>query len=120
MSKSKFAGRSGKSFFKQTSALAGLAALAAVMPGAAVAQDQAAEEEEESQAIVVTGTRVRSEYTSPAPIQVITTEEARAAGVADTAEFLQSSSLAAGSPQNDATISSAFVTEGGPGSQTRW
>lgn len=118
MSKSKFAGRSGKSFFKQTSALAGLAALAAVMPGAAVAQDQAAEEEEESQAIVVTGTRVRSEYTSPAPIQVITTEEARAAGVADTAEFLQSSSLAAGSPQNDATISSAFVTEGGPGSQT--
>lgn len=74
---------------------------------------------QQAQTIVVTGSRIRrNEFTSASPIQVITSEISDLRGNVDTAEMLQSSSLAAGSPQNDATISSAFVTEGGPGSQT--
>ncbi len=73
----------------------------------------------EDEAIVVTGSRIRrSEFNSASPVQVLQGESAALAGVADTAEFLQGSSLASGSAQNDATISSAFVTDGGPGSAT--
>ncbi|MEJ0060132.1 MAG: TonB-dependent receptor [Terricaulis sp.] len=115
--------RTNKGFLRNTVAwaLLGLAAAGSAQaqtadPAQPTAESQPAAEDEE---IVVTGSRIRTnEFNSPAPVQIITTESARAAGVANTAEFLQSSSLAAGSPQNDATISSAFVTEGGPGSQT--
>lgn len=74
---------------------------------------------ESEDAIVVTGSRIRrNEFTSDSPIQVLQSERAELAGTADTAQFLQGSTLAAGSAQNDATISSAFVTDGGPGSAT--
>lgn len=116
MSKNRSAGRAGKSFFKRSTALAGVAALAALIPTAALAQD--AEEEEEEEAIVVTGTRIQSEFNSPSPLQVITTENSTLAGISDAGEMVQNSSIAAGSPQIDATISSAFVTDGGPGAQT--
>lgn len=79
---------------------------------------QQAGEPDEDAVIVVTGSRTATEFNSASPVQVITTESAQLQGVNGSAEVLQSSSLAAGSPQNNATISSAFVTEGGPGSQT--
>ena len=69
-------------------------------------------------ALQVTGSRIKSEFNSASPIQVLTTESAAARGIADTVQFLQSSSLANGSSQNNATLSSAFVTAGGPGSAT--
>jgi iron complex outermembrane receptor protein len=69
--------------------------------------------------LVITGSRIaNNEFTSPSPVQVITSEQARARGLSDTVQFLQSATVAAGSPQNNATISSAFVTDGGPGSAT--
>ena len=74
---------------------------------------------EEDESIVVTGSRIRrNEFTSDSPIQVLMSERAELTGTADTVQFLQSASLAAGSAQNDASISSAFVTDGGPGSAT--
>lgn len=108
---------SRKSIFK--SSVASMLVFGALGGAQALAQDAnqpAAEDEEEE--IVVTGSRIRSEFNSPSPIQVITTEAANLAGISDASEMIQNSSLAAGSPQNDATISSAFVTDGGPGSQT--
>ena len=69
--------------------------------------------------LVVTGSRIkRSEFTSSSPIQVITPDQALGRGVSDTAELLQSSPLASGSPQINSTISTAFVTDGGPGAST--
>ncbi|MCS6625419.1 TonB-dependent receptor [Roseibacterium beibuensis] len=69
--------------------------------------------------IVVTGSRIpRNEFTSPSPIQVLTSERAEQRGLSDTAQLLQSSTLAAGSPQVNSAISSAFVTDGGPGAST--
>ena len=79
----------------------------------------AAEAPQQEDAIVVTGSRIRrGEFTSDSPIQVLQSERAELTGTADTVQFLQGSTLAAGSAQNDATISSVFVTDGGPGSAT--
>ncbi len=116
-----------RKFLLGTTVIAGLAAAVAVSaPSFAFAQtpapaSQPAEEEDEAEveALIVTGSRIkRTEFTSSSPIQVITTENADLQGIADTAEMLQSSTLAAGSPQINATISSAFVTNGGPGAAT--
>ena len=117
-----------RKFLLGTTVIAGLAAAVAVSaPSLAFAQtpapaSQPAEEEEgeaEVEALIVTGSRIkRTEFTSASPIQVITTENADLQGIADTAEMLQSSTLAAGSPQINSTISSAFVTNGGPGAAT--
>ena len=81
------------------------------------ADDPPAAEEESRpvEKVVVTGSRIRrNEYTSSSPIQVITTEEATLEGLQDTAEILQTSSPAAGSPQINATLG-GFVTPGGQG-----
>lgn len=108
---------------RDTSALAGLAAV--LIAGPALAQEPAPQQDEDQgQAaqlgeVVVTGSRIpQNEFTSSSPIQVLTTERAEQRGLSDTAQLLQSSTLAAGSPQVNATISSAFVTDGGPGSAT--
>ena len=69
--------------------------------------------------LVVTGSRIkRNEFTSAMPIQVITSEASELKGVVTTAQMLQGSTIASGSPQVNATISTAFVTDGGPGAQT--
>jgi iron complex outermembrane receptor protein len=102
--------------------LTGCMGLALAAPGVALAQDpevstggQTTEVEE----IVITGSRIpRNEFTSSDPIQVLTAERAEQRGLSDTAQLLQSSTVAAGSPQVNSTISSAFVTDGGPGSST--
>ena len=108
---------------RDTSALAGLAAVLIAAP--AFAQEpspQPNEDQDEASElgeIVVTGSRIpQNEFTSSSPIQVLTAERAEQRGLSDTAQLLQSSTLAAGSPQVNATISSAFVTDGGPGSAT--
>ncbi|KDP93029.1 TonB-dependent receptor [Brevundimonas sp. EAKA] len=80
------------------------------------AETEATSEVEE---IVVTGSRIpRNEYTSASPVQVLTAQNAQARGLSDTAQLLQQSTLAAGSPQVTSTISSSFVTDGGPGAAT--
>lgn len=64
-------------------------------------------------AVVITGSRIRrNEFTSSAPIQVITGEQATLEGLVDTAELLQQSSIASGSYQLNNQLT-GFVTEGG-------
>ena len=73
----------------------------------------------ESQAIVVTGSRIRrSEFNSPDPIQIINPELELRKGAISTAEIIQSSPLASGSTQITSAISSNFVTDGGTGTET--
>ncbi|MCK5909056.1 MAG: TonB-dependent receptor plug domain-containing protein, partial [Caulobacter sp.] len=94
---------------------AALPALAQTAPPAgASAQDNA-----EVEAVVVTGSRIkRSAFNSPDPIQVISAEQGQLRGIATATGLLQSSTIASGSPQVTSDISSAFVTDGGPGSET--
>ncbi|WP_082769725.1 TonB-dependent siderophore receptor [Caulobacter sp. CCH9-E1] len=94
---------------------AALPALAQTAPPAgAPAQDSA-----EVEAVVVTGSRIkRSAFNSPDPIQVISAEQGQLRGIATATGLLQSSTIASGSPQVTSDISSAFVTDGGPGSET--
>lgn len=73
----------------------------------------------EVEAIIVTGSRIkRSAFNSPDPIQVISAEQGKLRGVTTATGLLQSSTIASGSPQVNSAISSAFVTDGGPGSET--
>jgi len=110
------------------SAIGALALALLLWPGAAWAQP-AAEDEAEAEAqeerdepegveeIVVTGSRIRRDaFTSALPLTVITAERSTLAGLADTADILQSSSLASGT-QLDNTFG-GFVTSGGPGANT--
>lgn len=124
-----------KSHLRSTSALASGFMAAALLAGPAWAQNatpapqdpnvtaqQSPEDDEEAdevEAIVVTGSRIpQNEFTSASPVQVLTAARAEQRGLSDTAQLLQSSTLAAGSPQVNSSISSAFVTDGGPGSST--
>ncbi|MBS0295766.1 MAG: TonB-dependent receptor [Proteobacteria bacterium] len=112
-----------------TTIIAGVAA-AVGLPTAAMAQDTPPPQQppaaatpdkpaSEVQEVVITGSRIhRNEFNSPDPIQVIRSEDAKLRGVADTTQLLQSSTIASGSPQVNAVISTAFVTNGGPGAQT--
>jgi iron complex outermembrane receptor protein len=68
--------------------------------------------------IVVTGSRIaRNSFTTVAPLQVIDSQDIRDAGLIDAAEILQTTSVAQG-VQLDNTITGAFVTDAGPGSNT--
>lgn len=67
--------------------------------------------------VVVTGSRLkRSTFTSTAPIQVISTDDANQAGLFSPVEILQSNPVSAGQ-QIDSTFN-GFVLDNGPGSET--
>lgn len=73
------------------------------------------EPEARQERITVTGSLLRrDEFTSSAPIQVITAEIATLEGLIDTAAILQGSSVAAGSQQIN-TQFGGFIVNGGPG-----
>lgn len=96
---------------------AGLAFWLAAAPLAAQTTPQPAAEVEEEQ-IVITGSRIkRDEFTSAAPVQVVTRERTILEGVTDQAEAIQSTSTAAGSGQINSTFT-GFVVDGGPGINT--
>jgi iron complex outermembrane receptor protein len=88
------------------------------------ATDEPATEEAAAQApegsVIVTGSRIKSvtPFNSPDPIAVLDPEVAKKEGRTDLASTLQGSSIAAGSTQVTAALSSNFVTNGGPGAQT--
>jgi len=111
---------------RQSSAIASGLFVAMVVAGPAFAQNaspppQDPDEEDATtvEEIVVTGSRIpTNEFTSASPVQILTSERARQRGLSDTVQLLQSSTVAAGSAQVNSTISSAFVTDGGPGSAT--
>jgi iron complex outermembrane recepter protein len=77
-----------------------------------------AEEEKKVERVVVTGSRLKkNEFTSSAPIQVITREETTLEGLSDTSDILQGSTLSAGSAQTNNAFT-GFVANGGPGVNT--
>lgn len=75
---------------------------------------------EEEGGIVVTGSRIKGEdtFTSSSPISIIDPELGQKQGQNSVAELVQSSPIASGSSQVTAAISSAFVTNGGAGTET--
>lgn len=76
------------------------------------------EGEKEVERVVVTGSRLKkNEFTSSAPIQIITREDSTLEGLNDTADILQSSTTAAGSQQINNTFG-GFVVPGGSGANT--
>ncbi|WP_165184671.1 TonB-dependent receptor domain-containing protein [Caulobacter soli] len=116
-----------RNYLFNTTVLAGMAVAAALgAPAVALAQQAVSTASEakppadtEVEALVVTGSRIkRNEFTSPDPIQVISADKGQMAGISSTAALLQSSTIASGSSQITSAISSAFVTDGGPGSET--
>ena len=99
----------------------------AISPGAlAQEEDEEDDEDEETttyeatgpvEEVIVTGSRLkRDTYTSVAPLQIITAEVSREAGIIDASEIVQKSSVSAGQ-QIDVTFS-GFVLDDGPGTQT--
>ncbi len=112
----------------RTMLAASASAVAFAVAGAAFAQEDPVETIAEPSAedgarskdeITVTGSRIRrDEFSSAAPIQVIDPELGALQGTFDTGALIQSSSVAAGSAQITAAISSVFVTNGGQGAST--
>ncbi|AKC85690.1 hypothetical protein WQ53_01805 [Pseudoxanthomonas suwonensis] len=112
-----------------------VAVMGCLYGGSALAQSTPADETEEAQEqeqeqrstsgatttldkVTVTGSLLRRvEYDSISPVQIITAEASVAVGMVDTAEFLQNSSIAAGSTQIGEQFSSSVI-EGGAGVQT--
>ncbi|HWT51894.1 MAG TPA: TonB-dependent receptor [Caulobacter sp.] len=97
-----------------------LIALASASTAFAQAEKTAPPKEEsaEVEAVVVTGSRIRrSEFTSAAPIQVLTSERAELEGSATMSAILQNSTLAAGTGQINNQYTGYNVT-GGPGVST--
>jgi outer membrane receptor protein involved in Fe transport len=83
----------------------------------AFAQTPAGVEAEEE--VIVTGSRIRQDtFSSSTPLDVVTAEVALQQGVSDLGQLLQNSTVALGSPQITAALSSAFVENGGTGVQT--
>lgn len=81
------------------------------------AVDEAEEDSADLGKIVVTGSRLQREtYTSIQPLQIITNEGSREAGLVEAADILQNST-AAGGQQIDLTFS-GFVLDNGPGAST--
>ena len=65
--------------------------------------------------LVVTGSHIRrSTFTSVSPIQVIVSDDSKAAGLFDPSDVLQKSSIAAGAVQINSQFS-GFVVNGGAG-----
>ena len=109
----------------------GVSAIAMTVVTPAYAQEAPADEEVQSiadgesavsetgQPIVVTGSRIRrDEFSSTSPISVIDPELGAKQGQNSVAELIQSSPIASGSSQVTSAISSAFVTNGGAGTET--
>lgn len=120
-------GSRGKSSNKSLLQILLLASTLSLTASSAWAQDAVEDEEDDTTAdteeaadldrVVVTGSRLQREtYSSIAPLQIITAEGSREAGLIDTADILQNST-AAGGLQIDLTFS-GFVLDNGPGAST--
>ncbi len=97
--------------------------LAFSLPLTALAQEDADDEAEEQSSgravdeITVTGSRIkRSEFSSTAPVTIITSERSQLAGLLDSTEILQGSTVAPGQQIDDSF--SGFVTDGGAGANS--
>lgn len=95
------------------------AVVAALHPAAPAAAQEREGAEASVEEVVVTGSRIRRDtFSSSAPMDVVLTESADMRGVSDVATLLQTTSIAAGSPQVTPAISAASVSPGGLGAST--
>lgn len=88
---------------------------------AIISTPTAAEDDSEAltqETIRVTGSRLANEFTSIAPLDIISADSGALKGIADVGTLLQTATVAAGSPQVTAATSSAFVQNGGIGTET--
>jgi len=84
-----------------------------------LAQDVAADDEGPIEEITTTGSRIRKDgFSSASPMDVVLTSAAAPTGMANLAELLQTTTVAAGAPQITAATSTAFVQNGGAGVNT--
>ena len=66
-----------------------------------LAQGQVDPDEDQIEQVIVTGSRIRRDaFSSPAPMDIITTEEADARGILDVATLLQTTTIATASMLN--------------------
>jgi iron complex outermembrane recepter protein len=87
----------------------------------AFAQDNnaPAAEEEKAERIVILGSRIRTDgMDQAAPVEVIKADIAIGQGITNLGELLRNSTVAAGSNQVTSAASTAFVTEGGTGTES--
>lgn len=76
-------------------------------------------EEEKAERIVVLGSRIRTDGMDQAsPVEIINADIAVGQGLTNLGELLRNSTVAAGSNQVTSAASTAFVTEGGTGTET--
>ncbi|MDP3738259.1 MAG: TonB-dependent receptor [Hyphomonadaceae bacterium] len=76
------------------------------------------QDEQTGDRVVITGSRLANQFSSSAPMDIVTAEEAESQGITDVASLLRSTTVAAGSPQITAITSTAFVQNGGIGSES--
>jgi len=107
---------SGSRSIQPTPMLTPLAAavITALYPlGPALAQDDAAPNDAPVEEVIVTGSRIRRDtFSSAAPMEVVLTDAAAAKGINNVASLLQTTSVAAGSPQVTAAISAGGTSLG--------
>lgn len=84
------------------------------------AQDESeAESSEDSERIVVTGSRIRTDaFANETPIDIISVAEAEEQGLKTLGDLLRTSTSAAGSSQLISALSVGFVTDGGLGAES--
>lgn len=81
--------------------------------------DQSVPPDERVEEVIVTGSRIKRDgFSSAQPIDVVLSEVAISRGIADVGSLLQSTTIAAGSPQITSAISTEFVENGGVGAST--
>jgi iron complex outermembrane recepter protein len=87
--------------------------------GQAIAQELPEEEPTQLETVSVTGSRIRHDsYSASEPIDIVVPDTASAQGITSVSGMLQSTTVAAGSPQVTSATSSAFVQAGGVGAET--
>jgi len=112
-----------RKFLLGTTVIAGLVAAAAVAspavswaqtaPSTQTEPTKADDDASEVDALIVTGSRIkRNEFTSAAPIQLITTEQSVLEGLVDTAEIIQGAPIASGSFQANSMLGGYVITGG--------
>ena len=92
----------------------------ALYPASAVmAQDIDGVAEDEIEEVVVTGSRIRRDtFSSAAPMDTVTSEQATVRGITDVSTLLQTQTVAMGSPQVNPASTGVFVENGGLGTST--
>ena len=100
-----------------TSTLATALGLSCINGQVLAAEEESADDEGDK--IIVVGSRIRRDGMDNAePIEIISADQAKLQGIDSVGALLRSSTLASGSPQVTAATSTAFVQNGGTGTNT--